>query len=104
VQAEHSSGWANSGRVITMTLCLQNKFSNAYLSFGLAWNPLEAKKGHILSASNDMTVAHWDINAYTKAKSQVEPLNIYRGHTSVVGVCICYWHNLLHLNVCLYRT
>lgn len=26
-----------------------------------------------------------DINAYTKAKSTLEPLRVFRGHTSVVG-------------------
>lgn len=27
-----------------------------------------------------------DINAYSKAKASLEPLNVFRGHTSVVGV------------------
>ena len=27
--------------------------------YGLAWNPTEANKGHILSASEDTTVCHW---------------------------------------------
>ncbi|GJE86228.1 WD40 domain-containing protein [Phanerochaete sordida] len=51
--------------------------------YGLAWSPL--KKGHILGASEDTTVCHWDINSYTKAKTQIEPTNVFRGHTSVVG-------------------
>ncbi|KIJ53655.1 hypothetical protein M422DRAFT_58500 [Sphaerobolus stellatus SS14] len=51
--------------------------------FGLAWNPNKA--GMILGASEDMTVCQWDVNAYTKAKSTIEPLQVYRGHTSVVG-------------------
>ncbi|KAF8515821.1 WD40 repeat-like protein [Hysterangium stoloniferum] len=61
--------------------------------FGLAWNP--SKAGIILGASEDMTVCQWqalivnlangDINAYTKAKSTLEPVSVYRGHTSVVG-------------------
>ncbi|KZT08592.1 WD40 repeat-like protein [Laetiporus sulphureus 93-53] len=51
--------------------------------FGLAWNPV--KSGHILGASEDMTVCHWDINSYTKAKTTIEPTTVFRGHTSVVG-------------------
>lgn len=27
------------------------------LSYGLAWNPL--KMGHVLGASEDMTICHW---------------------------------------------
>ncbi|KAH9996523.1 histone acetyltransferase type B subunit 2 [Russula vinacea] len=48
--------------------------------FGLAWNP--NKKGHILGASEDKTV---DVNAYSKANSSVEPLNVFDDHTAVVG-------------------
>ncbi|KAG5649645.1 hypothetical protein H0H81_002719, partial [Sphagnurus paluster] len=51
--------------------------------FGLAWNPV--KTGHVLGASEDMTVCHWDINSYTKANSTIEPTTVFRGHTSVVG-------------------
>ncbi|KAF9469613.1 WD40 repeat-like protein [Collybia nuda] len=51
--------------------------------FGLAWNPV--KSGHILGASEDMTICHWDVNAYSKAKTSIEPTNVFRGHTSVVG-------------------
>ncbi|KAJ7897260.1 WD40 repeat-like protein [Mycena olivaceomarginata] len=51
--------------------------------YGLAWNPLKA--GNVLGASEDMTVCHWDINSYTKAKTSIEPTNVFRGHTSVVG-------------------
>lgn len=51
--------------------------------YGLAWNPVKA--GHVLGASEDMTVCHWDVNSYTKAKSSIEPTNVFRGHTSVVG-------------------
>ena len=28
-----------------------------------------------------------DVNSYTKAKTSIEPTNVFRGHTSVVGVC-----------------
>lgn len=51
--------------------------------FGLAWNPL--KPGHILGASEDKTVCHWDINAYSKANPSIEPLNVFNEHTAVVG-------------------
>ncbi|KAF8131649.1 WD40-repeat-containing domain protein [Boletus edulis] len=51
--------------------------------FGLAWNPV--KGGHILGASEDMTVCLWDVNSYTKARNTIEPTTIYKGHTSVVG-------------------
>lgn len=80
-------GWADDGRQ----------------RFGLAWNP--CKKGHILGASEDKTVCHWqgprafssshsltvcrfrDVNAYSKANSSIEPLNVFDEHTAVVGVC-----------------
>ncbi|KAK7063901.1 histone acetyltransferase type B subunit 2 [Favolaschia claudopus] len=51
--------------------------------YGLAWNPVKA--GNVLGASEDMTVCHWDVNSYSKAKTSIEPTNIFRGHTSVVG-------------------
>lgn len=31
----------------------------AFSSYGLSWNPTSAKAGHVLSASEDTTVAHW---------------------------------------------
>ncbi|KAF8346856.1 WD40 repeat-like protein [Amanita rubescens] len=49
--------------------------------YGLAWCPV--KSGHILGASEDMTVCHWDINSYTKAKTTLEPTTVFRGHTTV---------------------
>ncbi|OSD06185.1 histone acetyltransferase type B subunit 2 [Trametes coccinea BRFM310] len=51
--------------------------------YGLAWNPL--KTGHVLGASEDTTVCHWDINSYSKTKNVIEPTTVFRGHTSVVG-------------------
>ncbi|KAI0375504.1 histone acetyltransferase type B subunit 2 [Pilatotrama ljubarskyi] len=51
--------------------------------YGLAWNPL--KTGHVLGASEDTTVCHWDINSYSKSKAVIEPTNVFKGHTSVVG-------------------
>ena len=69
--------------------------------YGLAWNPTDGGKGHILSASEDTTVCHWcdpffrlkfpvsyrpyrDVNAYSKANSIMEPLAVYKGHTAIV--------------------
>jgi len=52
--------------------------------YGLAWNATTAGEGHLLSASEDTTVCHWDIKAYSKSNSVLEPLRIYRGHSSVV--------------------
>lgn len=52
--------------------------------YGMSWNPTAAKKGHILSASEDTTVAHWDIMQYTKSNTVMEPLTLYKGHTAVV--------------------
>ncbi|KAI0673634.1 histone acetyltransferase type B subunit 2 [Trametes maxima] len=51
--------------------------------YGLAWSPL--KSGHVLGASEDTTICHWDINSYSKSKAVIEPTNVFRGHTSVVG-------------------
>ncbi|EIN14368.1 WD40 repeat-like protein [Punctularia strigosozonata HHB-11173 SS5] len=51
--------------------------------YGLAWNPLTA--GHVLGASEDQTICHWDVNSYTKAKATIEPVAVYKGHTAVVG-------------------
>ncbi|KAF7783983.1 hypothetical protein Agabi119p4_148 [Agaricus bisporus var. burnettii] len=51
--------------------------------YGLAWSP--TKGGRVLGASEDMTVCLWDINAYTRGNTSIEPVNIFRGHTSVVG-------------------
>ncbi|KAI0323056.1 histone acetyltransferase type B subunit 2 [Amylostereum chailletii] len=53
--------------------------------FGLAWNPHPNMKGHILGASEDKTVCHWDLNAYTKGESTIQPVHVYSEHTSVVG-------------------
>ncbi|KIY50489.1 WD40 repeat-like protein [Fistulina hepatica ATCC 64428] len=51
--------------------------------FGLSWNPCVS--GHIASASEDMTVCQWDVNSYSKENPSIEPLNTFRGHTSIVG-------------------
>lgn len=51
--------------------------------YGLAWSP--NKEGHVLGASEDMTVCMWDVTSYSKTKSTLEPTTTFRGHTSVVG-------------------
>ncbi|KAJ3739805.1 WD40 repeat-like protein [Lentinula detonsa] len=51
--------------------------------YGLAWNPNKA--GHILGASEDMTVCHWDCQAYNKENSTIQPTTTFKGHNSVVG-------------------
>lgn len=58
--------------------------------YGLSWNPL--KQGHILAASEDETVCHWDLQGYKKGETQLAPLATYRGHSAVVGDVA--WHNL----------
>lgn len=52
--------------------------------YGLSWNP--TLQGHLISASEDSTVCHWDINAATKDKKVLDAYRIYRGHTAVVEV------------------
>ncbi|KAK4699009.1 histone-binding protein RBBP4, partial [Phenoliferia sp. Uapishka_3] len=60
--------------------------------YGLSWNPTSGKAGHVLSASEDTTVCHWDVNGYTKGDSVMEPLQIYKGHTAIVEDVA--WHCL----------
>lgn len=57
--------------------------------YGLAWNPL--KQGHILAASEDTTVCHWDINSYKKGDNTIQPVQTYRGHSAIVEDVA--WHN-----------
>ncbi|GAA98754.1 uncharacterized protein L969DRAFT_95076 [Mixia osmundae IAM 14324] len=52
--------------------------------YGISWSPTVDKQGHILSASEDTTVCHWDIRGYTKKHTTLDPLTIYRGHTAFV--------------------
>lgn len=56
-------------------------------SYGLSWN--KVKEGHILSASEDTTVAHWDIQQYKKDGNGIPPLRKYTGHSAYVGVSSC---------------
>ena len=50
--------------------------------YGLCWNTL--KQGHLISSSDDKTICLWDIRAGNKDNRKIEPLSIYRHHTSVV--------------------
>ncbi|KAF9908290.1 CCR4-Not complex caf1 ribonuclease subunit Caf1 [Linnemannia zychae] len=58
--------------------------------YGLSWNP--SVQGHLISASEDTTVCHWDINATTKDRKVLDAFRIYRGHTAVVEDVA--WHEL----------
>jgi histone-binding protein RBBP4 len=51
--------------------------------YGLSWS--KVKEGHILSASEDTTVAHWDVQQYKKSAASLEPLRKYTGHSAYVG-------------------
>ncbi|WOO77619.1 Histone acetyltransferase type B subunit 2 [Vanrija pseudolonga] len=51
--------------------------------YGLSWS--KVRTGHILSASEDTTVAHWDIEQYKKDDNGIKPLRKYTGHSAYVG-------------------
>jgi len=78
-RTKHSSDPDKDG-VCRPDIRLQGQTKEGY---GLAWSP--TKMGHILGASEDMTICHWDITSYSKTKTTIEPLAIYRGHSSIVG-------------------
>lgn len=69
--------------VLTFLLLLTSR------RYGLSWNPL--KQGHILAASEDTTVCHWDVNSYKKGERTIHPLQTYRGHTAFVEDVA--WHH-----------
>ncbi|GBC05864.1 hypothetical protein RclHR1_06480014 [Rhizophagus clarus] len=50
--------------------------------YGLSWSPFE--KGHILDASEDTTICHWNINGNTRETRTMEPFRVYRGHEAIV--------------------
>ncbi|KAJ8662982.1 hypothetical protein O0I10_001159 [Lichtheimia ornata] len=52
--------------------------------YGLAWNPHKAKSTHLISGSFDSRVCYWDIAAASKENKEIEPLNVYNGHTAPV--------------------
>jgi len=50
--------------------------------YGLSWNI--NTKGLLLSASEDTTICEWDICQAGKDQNKLSPLNIFKGHTSIV--------------------
>ncbi|CAL2030739.1 hypothetical protein CAEBREN_17929 [Caenorhabditis brenneri] len=58
--------------------------------YGLSWNP--NKEGLILSASDDQTVCHWDINASQNVAGELKAREVFKGHDSVVEDVA--WHVL----------
>jgi histone-binding protein RBBP4 len=54
--------------------------------YGMSWSKL--KEGYLLSGSEDTTLCLWDVqagsNSSEKSGRQVQPLNIFKGHTNVV--------------------
>ncbi|KAG8765597.1 Histone acetyltransferase type B subunit 2 [Ceratobasidium sp. 428] len=60
--------------------------------YGLAWCPVNAWEGHVLSSGEDTTVCHWDLRgSYSKKNSVLDPVDVFRGHSSVVGDVS--WHS-----------
>ncbi|KAF7293329.1 WD40 repeat-like protein [Mycena kentingensis (nom. inval.)] len=57
-------------------------FGQTQEGFGLAWSPV--KEGHILEASEDTTVCHWDITSYASKDASIQPTTTFVGHTAVV--------------------
>ncbi|CED83414.1 nucleosome remodeling subunit caf1 nurf55 msi1 [Phaffia rhodozyma] len=84
-RTKHSSE-ASADGVSRPDLRLKGQSKEGY---GLCWNPV--KSGHVLSASEDTTVCHWDINGYSKTNNSLDPIRVYRGHTSIVEDVA--WHN-----------
>ncbi|KAK6031046.1 WD domain, G-beta repeat protein, partial [Ostertagia ostertagi] len=64
--------------------------------YGLSWNP--NKQGHILSASDDMTVCLWDVQANEISAGYLDAKKtIFKGHTQVLCVKVVEdvaWHVL----------
>ncbi|KAG0741611.1 hypothetical protein G6F57_011407 [Rhizopus arrhizus] len=52
--------------------------------YGLAWNPHTAKKNQLLSAGFDQLICQWDIGIKPNKNNELEPLQVYKGHTSCV--------------------
>lgn len=57
--------------------------------YGLAWNVRE--KGLILSASEDMTVCLWDVQAGSKERRTLEPLRVFAAHAGIVEDVAWHW-------------
>eukprot|EP00041_Stephanoeca_diplocostata_P013933 m.249387 g.249387 ORF g.249387 m.249387 type:complete len:430 (-) comp19521_c0_seq1:189-1478(-) len=50
--------------------------------YGISWNP--NKEGCLLSASDDLTICLWDINALPSGQKELQANTVYSGHTNVV--------------------
>ncbi len=53
--------------------------------YGLSWN--KSAEGELATCGNDQLVCLWNINTGTKENRTLEPIQIYRGHTSIVEDC-----------------
>ncbi|KAK0422688.1 hypothetical protein QR680_007721 [Steinernema hermaphroditum] len=58
--------------------------------YGLSWNP--NKSGHLLSASDDMTVCLWDVQAATAESNMLDAKTVFGGHEAIVEDVA--WHML----------
>ncbi|VDK44972.1 unnamed protein product [Anisakis simplex] len=58
--------------------------------YGLSWNSNLA--GHLLSASDDMTVCLWDVQTATAQSNYIDAKTIFKGHNAVVEDVA--WHVL----------
>ena len=50
--------------------------------YGMSWHPKQ--EGHLLTASEDTTICHWDINQYNSERNVLNPTKVYTGHTAWV--------------------
>ncbi|GMH45451.1 hypothetical protein BSKO_13408 [Bryopsis sp. KO-2023] len=57
--------------------------------YGLAWSPF--KPGYLLSGSDDQRICLWDVNAQTGPGRELNAMNVYHEHKSVVEDVA--WHN-----------
>ncbi|KAK9468475.1 WD40-repeat-containing domain protein [Lipomyces arxii] len=58
--------------------------------YGLSWNG--RKQGHLLTGSEDTTVALWDVNTYSKANATLTPTMKFTTHSAIVNDVS--WHAL----------
>jgi histone-binding protein RBBP4 len=60
----------------SVLFCAKNRY-------GLSWNP--HKPGHLVTASDDTTVRHWDISSFQKANREIQATTTYTTHDAVVN-------------------
>jgi hypothetical protein len=60
--------------------------------YGLSWSPHTA--GKLLSGSDDTHICLWDVEASHANKQAIDPLSMYKAHTSVVEDVS--WHYSRH--------